>query len=136
MVNIDITYEGGLHCSAVHGPSGVKIETDAPEDNHGKGESFSPTDLFSASLGVCMVTIMGIKAQSESIELKGTAIKVEKHMSSDLPRRVAKLVVRFELPEGIPADRREALESAALNCPVAQSISPGIEVDCTFNYKD
>lgn len=136
MVEINVLYEGGLHCKATHEPSGVAIETDAPVDNHGKGESFSPTDLLSTSLGVCNMTIMGITANNEGINLKGSKIRIEKHMSNNLPRRVAKLVVQFDMVNGIPKNKRGLLESAAKNCPVAKSIHPDIQVEYSFNYND
>src|SRR5690606_30021785 len=136
MVEINITYEGDLHCKAVHGPSGVTIETDAPVDNQGKGESFSPTDLLATSLGVCNMTLMGIYARGHGIDLTGTKIRVEKHMIKEPPRRVEKLVVEIDLPAGIPTDKRKALENAALTCPVALSLNPEITVDTEFNYTD
>jgi putative redox protein len=136
MVEINITYEGDLHCRAVHGPSGVVIETDAPVDNHGKGESFSPTDLFATSLGVCNMTLMGICAKGHKIELMGTKIRVEKHMSAELPRRVARLVIDIKMAPGIPVNKREIIEHAARTCPVALSVSPEIIIEQTFNYPD
>ena len=136
MVEINVLYEGDLHCKVSHRPSGVTIETDAPVDNHGKGESFSPTDLLATSLGVCNMTIMGIIAKDEGINLKGSKIRIEKHMSNNLPRRVAKLVVQFKMAQGISKNKRELLESAAKNCPVAKSIHPDIKVEYRFNYND
>ena len=136
MVEINITYEGDLHCRAIHGPSGVVIETDAPVDNQGRGESFSPTDLLATSLGVCNLTLMGIYARGHNIDLMGTKVRVEKHMTKEPPRRVERLVVEINLPEGIPAEKRKALEHAALTCPVALSLNPEIEVDTSFNYPD
>lgn len=136
MVEINITYEGDLHCRAVHGPSGVVIETDAPVDNQGKGESFSPTDLLATSLGVCNLTLMGIYARGHNIDMDGTKVRVEKHMTKEKPRKVERLVVEMDLPSGIPVDRREALEHAARTCPVSLSISPEITVDLSFNYPD
>jgi putative redox protein len=136
MVKIQIEYQGDLHCKAVHVPSGRELETDAPVDNHGRGESFSPTDLLAASLGVCMITIMGIAARKQDVELKGTAIHVEKHMSADLPRRISKLVVNLDMCPGIPADKRGVLEEAGLNCPVMKSIHPDIDVAHYFKYPD
>ena len=98
MVEIDVVYQGGLRCEATHGPSGEKLTTDAPVDNHGKGESFSPTDLCATALGVCMPTVMGIFAERHEIDLAGLKVSVKKHMSADLPRRISKLDVELEIP--------------------------------------
>lgn len=132
MVEINTTYEGGLRCSAVHGPSGSTVETDAPVDNHGKGERFSPTDLAATSLGVCMMTIMGIYAEKNGIELKGTKARVLKEMTSEPPRRIAKLTLEISVP--LPGDhpRREAIERAGLGCPVYLSLHPEVEKAVTF----
>ena len=136
MVEINITYEGDLHCRAVHGPSGVVIETDAPVDNQGKGESFSPTDLLATSFGVCNLTLMGICARGHDIDLMGTTVRVEKHMTKEKPRKVARLVVEINLPPGIPHNKRDVLEHAARTCPVALSINPEVVIEQSFNYPD
>ncbi|NIP97177.1 MAG: OsmC family protein, partial [Akkermansiaceae bacterium] len=91
MVEIEINYEGQLRCGAEHGPSKDTLKTDAPVDNHGRGEAFSPTDLVATALGSCMLTIMGIVAQRDGIPLEGSRARVVKHMSTDTPRRIAKL---------------------------------------------
>ncbi len=135
MVKMNIQYEGGLRCRLKHGPSGVEISTDAPKDNMGKGESFSPTDLVAAGLGACMLTIMGIYAQRRNIKLEGTDVSVQKEMCAD-PRRIAKLTVHFTLPKGIPMAERAALERAALTCPVHKSLHPDIEIPVKFDYLD
>lgn len=134
MVEFSITYQGGLHCEAVHGPSQSLIETDAPVDNHGKGAAFSPTDLCATSLGACMMTIMGIVAQNKGIVLDGTKLKVRKHMTAAPPRRIARIEVDFEIP--LPPDHpeRATLEQAAITCPVALSLHPDIEKPMTFNW--
>ena len=93
VVEIEIGYAGELHCTAKHGPSGAELETDAPVDNHGRGEAFSPTDLCATSLGVCMMTIFGIAADGRGVEVKGAKGKVAKEMSADLPRRISKITV-------------------------------------------
>src|SRR3954462_13466405 len=99
MVEIDVSYEGGLRCRATHAPSQSKLLTDAPADNMGKGEAFSPTDLVATALGTCMVTTMGIYAHKNGIEFPGGAsVAVEKIMSTDAPRRIARLVVELHLP--------------------------------------
>jgi len=136
MVTIDISYKGDLHCKAIHGPSETIIETDAPVDNHGKGESFSPSDLLATALGVCNMTIMGIIAMDEGINLKGSKVKVEKHMSTDSPRRIVQLNLSFDMATGIPKNKRILLETATGDSPVMKSIHPDIKVNLTFNYKD
>lgn len=127
MVSISIRYEGDLHCQAQHGPSGKTLETDAPVDNCGRGESFSPTDLVATALGSCIATTMAIYAQRHQIELKGMTVEVEKHMSADTPRRIARLVTRLRIPAGIPLDQRAALDRAAHGCPVHRSLAPEME---------
>ena len=136
MVEINIAYEGQLRCRAVHAPSQTHLFTDAPVDNHGRGETFSPTDLVATALGGCIVTIMGILAQRDGIKLDGTKVRVEKHMSADLPRRIAKLVAQIEFVPGIPGERREVLERASNSCPVLQSLHPNIDVQISFSYPD
>lgn len=136
MVEIKTAYEGGLHCIATHTPSGVIIETDAPVDNRGKGESFSPTDLLATSLGVCYLTTMGIAAEDRGINLKGATCRIEKHMSTDIPRRVIRLVAEINFPAGIPFDKRGILEAVALHCPVSKSIHPDIDVDLKLHFPD
>lgn len=134
MVEIDVEYEGDLHCRARHGPSGAEIVTDAPVDNQGKGQAFSPTDLLAASLGVCMMTIMGIQARRDTIDLKGTKVHVTKEMVADPLRRVGRLTVAFELPGSVPEARRSVLEAAALACPVHRSLHSDVKVEVTFRY--
>jgi len=134
MVNLSIRYEGSLRCAATHGPSGQTLFTDAPVDNHGKGESFSPTDLVATALGTCMATIMGIVAERHQIGLAGMKIEVTKEMSKDAPRRIARLATVIDVP--LPADHpdRELLERAALTCPVHQSLHPEIEKPLDFRW--
>ena len=136
MVEINTVYEVGLHCKAVHKPSGVTIETDAPVDNRGKGESFSPTDLLATSLAVCYLTTMGIAAEDRGIDMKGATCRIEKHMSTDSPRRVVKLVAEIIFPAGIPFDKRGILEAVALHCPVSKSLSADIDVDLKLHFPD
>ena len=136
MVKIDIVYEGDLHCRLTHGPSGDVIQTDAPVDNNGKGEAFSPTDLLAASLGSCMMTVMGIAAKRQGVELKGTTIHVEKEMITAPVRRIGKITIVFTMCKGIPQDKREMLERAAHACPVHKSLHPDVETPITFNYSD
>src|ERR1039457_4271827 len=89
MVNIQVEYQGDLHCKATHGPSGAELSTDAPKDNQGRGESFSPTDLVATALGTCMLTIMGIMARTLNIDIVGTTATVEKEMTTTPPRMIA-----------------------------------------------
>jgi putative redox protein len=134
VVTIDILYAGGLRCEAAHGPSGQTLQTDAPVDNHGRGESFSPTDLVATALGGCMATIMGIVADRHGIDLRGMKIDVTKVMSADTPRRIAKLVTNIRVP--LPPDhpQRVLLENAALTCPVHQSLHPAMEKPVDFQW--
>lgn len=134
-VRIDVVYEGDLHCRVTHGPSGQSFVTDAPLDNGGKAASISPTDLAGASMGSCMLTIMGIYAKRHGIRLEGAKVSVLKEMAEN-PRRIARLTVDFEMPAGIQKEERAALERAALGCPVKQSFGPGVEIPLKFSYPD
>ena len=136
MVKIDIIYEGDLHCQLIHGPSKDEIQTDAPVDNNGRGEAFSPTDLMAASLGSCMMTVMGIAAKRQGVDLTGTKITVEKEMVTAPVRRVGTIAVKFTMPKGIDPAKREILERAAHACPVHKSLSPDVQTPTTFNYPD
>ena len=131
---IDIEYEGDLHCRLHHGPSGAEIVTDAPPDNQGKGEAFSPTDLLAASLGSCILTIMGIYARRKDIDLRGSHVKVSKEMVADPLRRVGRIVVDVHLPAAVEPPLRPALETAGHSCPVERSLHPDIKVDLNFRY--
>ncbi len=135
MVEFTISYEGGLRCTATHGPSGTRIQTDAPADNLGKGEAFSPTDLCCTSLGACMVTTMAIFAQKNGFDFPaGAKLSVRKFMSSELPRKIARVEVDIDIP--LPADhaRRADLERVAIDCPVALSLSPELEKPVNFRW--
>src|SRR3954469_8803813 len=120
MIQITIDYLGGLRCDSTPGPSQNTVITDAPVDNHGKGESFSPTDLVATALGTCMLTVMGIFAERHAIDLRGTSVVVHKEMSSTPPRRIAKLTSEIRLPLRADHAQRAELENAALTCPVRQ----------------
>jgi putative redox protein len=133
MVQIQIHYEGELRCAATHGPSGTGLHTDAPVDNQGRGESFSPTDLLATALGACMATIMGIRARDLGVDLEGARIEVTKHMVADPLRRVGRLAVRMDLPDA-PTEARATLERAAHECPVARSVHPALEVEVDFGW--
>jgi putative redox protein len=134
MVRIDVTYQGGLRCDAAHGPSGTKLVTDAPVDNHGKGESFSPTDLVATALGTCIATVMGIVAERDKIDLRGMRITVQKEMSAQPPRRIAKLTTRIETPGGLTEQQKAKLEKAAHTCPVHQTLLGNVEMPIEFVY--
>jgi putative redox protein len=136
MVRITATYQGDLRCEAVHGPSGRSLTTDAPVDNHGKGETFSPTDLVATALGTCMATIMGLYADREGIDLDGMTVQIDKEMTTTTPRRIARLTVAFRMPSGIDAKGRAALAACADRCPVKLSLHPDIEVSMRFEYAD
>ena len=131
MVRIDATYDGNLRCTATHGPSGKQLITDAPVDNMGKGESFSPTDLLATSMLTCIMTIVAIRADSKKIDVTGMSGSVEKTMASG-PRRVAKLEVVVNLPSGLNMEDRAWLITEGCNCPVCVSVSESMEVDVTF----
>ncbi len=128
-------YLGGLRNEVEHLQSGTKIVTDAPLDNHGKGESFSPTDLFASSLGCCMLTIMGISAESYGFNIDGTTIETEKIMGTN-PRRVVELKLDIHFPKGsnYTDQQKRLIEAAARTCPVANSLNPEIKKTITFNY--
>jgi uncharacterized OsmC-like protein len=128
-------YKGELRTELTHLKSGISILTDAPTDNQGKGESFSPTDLLSASLGACMLTIMGIVAKRNNIEIAGTQIGITKIMG-DAPRRVIEIHVEFDMPSGNFGEKeKDLLRNAALTCPVAKSLHPDIIQKVIFNYQ-
>ena len=139
MVDIDVTYEGELHCAAVHGPSQAKLATDAPLDNHGRGASFSPTDLVATGLGSCMATVMGIAARKSGRDLAGMNIHVKKHMTQAGPRRIARLDVDVVVPESVSLQfseaQRKELEHAANTCPVRLSILDAIDVPVKFDWR-
>ncbi len=140
MVEVNTTYEGGLHCSIVHEPSSRTLETDAPRDNHGRGESFSPTDLVAAGLGSCMATIMGIVSRNQGYDIDGTRIRVLKEMTKEGPRRIARLTVTIDVPadaaERLDVAARGHLEEAANTCPVRLSILEAIDVPTTFIWSE
>jgi len=131
MVRIDATYDGNLRCTATHGPSGKQLITDAPVDNMGMGDSFSPTDLLATSMLTCIMTIVAIRADSKKVDVAGMTGSVEKTMASG-PRRVAKLEVVINLPSGLNMEDRAWLITEGCNCPVCVSVSESMEVDVTF----
>ena len=134
MVTVEINYEGDLRCQASHGPSKARFQTDAPTDNHGKGEAFSPTDLVGTALGTCILTIMGIAARERDVDLRGARAVVQKTMAKAPVRRIAHLSVSIHVPITPPKETRAALEQAGLGCPVKASLSEDVEVDVRFQW--
>ncbi|HEX8576056.1 MAG TPA: OsmC family protein [Flavobacterium sp.] len=129
-----ITYLGDLRTTSVHLQSGTSILSDAPVDNHGKGQAFSPTDLVANALGSCMLTIMAIKSNDLDVDLKGTTATVTKFMQAD-PRRISKIAIIFDMNIGTNEKNRIILERAALSCPVYLSLHPDVEKEIVFNWK-
>jgi putative redox protein len=134
MVEMKGIYVGEKHCDLVHGPSGTKIATDAPKDNQGKGEAFSPTDLMGAALGSCILTTMAIVAERDGVSLSGARFTVGKEMQPT-PRKIARLALKIEMPAGIPESYRPKLEVVAHSCPVAKSLNPDIEIPVEWIWK-
>lgn len=131
MIGIELEYEGDLHCRAVHGPSGTALTTDAPKDNQGRGESFSPTDLVATALGSCMLTVMGIMARTLEIDIAGATAWVEKEMSN-APRQIAKLSVTIRVPQAVSDENRVKLQRAVQTCPVHKSLASSVEIPIEF----
>jgi putative redox protein len=134
-VRMAVTYQGDLHCEGLHAPSGSRLETDAPKDNEGRGERFSPTDLVGAALASCMLTVMGIVARRHGWDLTGARAEVEKDMVATPLRRIGRLGVRIEMPAGVPHGARAVLERAAVTCPVHESLHADVKRDVTFVWK-
>lgn len=129
-----IIYTGELRCKALHIQSGTEIETDAPTDNHGKGEKFSPTDTLCVSLATCIITTMALKATGMGIELKDTKIEVTKHMLKD-PRRVGQIDVTINFPDlNLDEEQRTILQTTGDNCPVAKSLHPDLTLNVIYNW--
>jgi putative redox protein len=134
MVRIEIDYQGDLHCRAEHAPSHTSMQTDAPVDNQGRGASFSPTDLVATALGTCMLTTMGIVARREGIAIEGSTATVDKEMTTEGPRRIARLTahIHFSVPRS--ADPKNLLEHAGLTCPVARTLHPDVKQVIEFHW--
>ena len=135
-VEIETQYVGQLHCDAKHGPSGATLSTDAPTDNGGKGESFSPTDLVATALGTCVMTILALVAERHRVDLRGTHVHVTKEMVTDPIRRIGSLRTVVTVPAGAVDDpaMRQRMESAALQCPVHKSLHTDIDAPVDFRY--
>ena len=134
MVTIQVKYDGGLRCTSEHGPSKTTLVTDAPVDNMGKGESFSPTDLVATALGSCVLTTMAIVADRHGWKMEGSQATVEKHMVADPARRIGKLVVSIRMKGEFDARARETLERTAHTCPVHKSLASNVEIPMTFEW--
>jgi putative redox protein len=129
-----ITYVGDLRTVCIHIQSGTEILTDAPTDNHGKGEAFSPTDLVATALGSCMVSIMAIKSKELEVDLKDSTVSVTKIMQAE-PRKIAKVIVVLDMSIAASDKNKTILERVAMNCPVLLSMNPDIDKEITFNWK-
>ena len=134
MATIETIYLGDLRTEATHVQSGTRIITDAPLDNQGRGEAFSPTDLLSASLASCMLTIMGIKARASNIDIDNTKCSITKIMAAD-PRRVAEIVISFKFPKTYTEKEQQLLERAALTCPVYYSVHEDLKKTVDFGWE-
>lgn len=128
-----VLYKGNLRTESEHLQSGSKMITDAPVDNHGKGEAFSPTDTVANALATCMLTVMGIKANDIGVDMDNTSAEVTKSMSSS-PRRISKIAVNIQFPKSYPDKERKILENTGKTCPVLLSLHPEVEKIITFSY--
>ncbi|HPF15765.1 MAG: OsmC family protein [Planctomycetes bacterium] len=135
MVHCEIVYEGSLRTRATHGPSGDTLITDAPVDNRGKGETFSPTDLVGVALGTCVLTLMGIAANDMGRDLEHPQAQVKKTMKATPVRHIARLTVDVELGGTWTQEERIVLEKAALDCPVRASLGDRVNVEMTFHWR-
>lgn len=133
MVKITSKYTGKKHCEALHEPSQSTIQTDAPKDNQGLGESFSPTDLVATALGTCILTTVAIFAEKENIDTQGAKVFVEKVMASD-PRRIFSLKTVLHFPASVPLGFRDRIVEIAATCPVKKSLHPDIQIPIEINY--
>ncbi|MEQ8280612.1 MAG: OsmC family protein [Deltaproteobacteria bacterium] len=135
-VKMSAEYVGELHCVLHHGPSGASFETDAPVDNAGRGEQFSPTDLVGAALLSCALTTMAIWAAKEDIPFGPASGKVEKEIAPGMPRRIGRLTVQITMPTGLNAAQRARLEEIGRTCPVALTLSKDVDLPLEFVYPD
>jgi putative redox protein len=133
-----ILYEGNLRCNALHLQSGTSIETDAPTDNKGKGEHFSPTDLVCTALATCIITTMAIKTDTMGIELKGTSINVKKHMITDPIRMIGAIDVEINFPNSLVLEEKDKsiLRRVGDNCPVTKSLHPDVKLNIVYNFSN
>ena len=133
MPTVSCRYRGELRCEATHHGSGAVLITDAPIDNAGKGEEFSPTDLLATSVATCMLTIMGITAKSRNWSIEGSTANVEKQMTQSGPRKVEKLRVHLKLPQQLSNEQRSLLQRVAEQCPVKRSLDPSIQLELIWS---
>lgn len=133
MVKMTATYLGEKHCRAEHEPSKSVLDTDAPKDNQGRGESFSPTDLVATALGTCILTTMAIVADRDGVDIKGARMYVEKEMAAN-PRRIASLKTVIDMPKSIPEDYRHKIETVGNSCPVKKSLHPDVLIPVEYRY--
>jgi uncharacterized OsmC-like protein len=134
MVKITGEYQGDLHCVATHGPSSQTLVTDAPKDNQGRGEAFSPTDLVATAFVTCIATTMAIVARRHDIELRGLRYEVTKEMSANAPRRIARLETHLWMPIPKTAETAALLEATARGCPVHRSLHPDTDKPIVFHW--
>ncbi len=134
MATLKTVYLGGLRTEITHYQSGNKVITDAPTDNNGKGESISPTDMVAAALGSCMLTIMGMAADTHNFDIVGTEIETTKIMSTE-PRRIGQIDIVFNFPHDYEPRIKRLIEAAVKSCPVEHSLHPDIKRNITYNYK-
>ena len=134
MVEMTVKYLGDLRCEAQHGPSQAVLTTDAPVDNLGKGEAFSPTDLVATAMATCMLTTMGIVAQRQGIDMSGATARVTKEMVTTPHRRIGRLAVSIRMPHAVGDDDRKRLENAAHACPVHRSLHPDVDAPITITW--
>lgn len=134
MTKIFVEYKGDLHCEAIHNQSGTSLVTDAPKDNHGRGESFSPTDLVATALGSCILSIMGIAARRLEIDISGATASVDKIMENKPARRIGELSVMIRVPLDVSEKNQKILQRAALSCPVHKSLHADVRLPIEFSW--
>jgi len=133
MATSKVTYLGDLRTEAIHLASGNKLITDAPVDNHGKGEYFSPTDLVATSLASCMLTIIGVTAEEHKFDINGAYAEVTKVMGTE-PRRISEIIINFNFPESVSEKHKKFIQAAINNCPVGKSLAGGLKQTINLNY--
>ena len=137
MPTIETIYMGELRTEATHLQSGTKLVTDAPVDNQGKGESFSPTDLVATALGSCLITIMGIAARTHQFDIDGARLIITKIMSKEAPRRIAEIVIDLKLPKGDYTEpQKKIIDHSIKFCPIALSLHPDVLQTVNISYGD
>ena len=133
MNTFEIKYQGDLRTTATHLDSGSEISTDAPKDNHGLGQTFSPTDMVCSALASCILTIMAIAVEKNNVDIKGTKAMVKKTMGNN-PRSIAKIQIDIVFPKEYDSKTKTILEKAAYNCPVHHTLSETVEKNISFTY--